>query len=406
MDEVETSWWIRVPLTLGALFAMSALACFSPSAGTLGLTADAAATDASTGHERPPATLGKSLRERLHESVLSPGAEVIEHNLLTLAAQNHADYLWSHWEELQKGADPHLETPDDVASTGETLAARLAFVGYQGKSLGENIAFRPTFEAAVQSWLESLYSRLPLLDPRMTHVGVGKAGPPGERVFVVILGRDPQSAMADATLQLFPADGSFWVQTSWNGNELPQPSAPPGGYPSGPVLSLHVGEQVLENIEATLQGPEGATVPASLFHQGNDSNLTGNIAALIPDQPLVPKTTYTLHWSANVAGSPLSIASTFDTANTSCSALAQNCGYGRACYIQGGQAACLWVGALESGASCAFMNDCSRGGGCYGVDDTPRCRSYCGGSGVLACEVQCTGGTTTLDDSDATRFCW
>ena len=326
--------------------------------------------------------------------------------LLTLAAQNHADYLLAHPEGLGPGKDPHLEDSNSPLFTGIKVQQRITYVGYTGKSLGENIASRPTSEAALQSWLETLYSRLPLMDPLMEDIGIGQAGSIYERIFVLVAGTRFKSPPETLLFRLFPAPDSTNVDTSWSGNELPQPKAPPQGYPSGPVLTLHAPDIPFDGVDGILRGPDGKKVLCSKLTQEIDPNLPVNVAALIPHEPLENEGLYSLSWQGSANGTQFSIDSSFRTRRVGCDPSGQDCGYGRACYIQQGESICLWVGPLGEGDDCLYMNDCSRGSGCYGIDDAQVCRRYCPIVGQANCDEVCEGSYSALDDKANTGFCW
>ena len=215
-------------------------------------------------------------------------SELRESALLTLAAQNHADYLLAHPESLAPGQDPHLQSPDSPLFTGLKVQQRVEAVGYEGKSLGENIARRATAESALQSWLETLYSRLPLMDPALEEIGIGEAGSIHERVYVLVAGTMADEAPVELSIRTYPPNGTDEIMADWNGNELPQPKPPPDGYPSGPVISIHTGDTPFDGISGILRNSDGQTVPCTAFSLANDPNLPAGVAAIIPHQPLTP----------------------------------------------------------------------------------------------------------------------
>ena len=337
---------------------------------------------------------------------LSGQPEVRENSLLKIAAQNHADYLAAHPEALSPGADPHLESPDSPLFTGLKVQQRVEAVGYDGKSLGENIARRATSEAALQSWLETLYSRLPLMDTSLEEIGVGEAGPLHDRVYVLVAGTQAGLTTNTTTIRTFPPDGAEDIMPQWNGNELPQPKPPPDGYPSGPVISLHTGEIPFDGVAATLRNPAGQKVSSTSFTVANDPNLLPGVAAIIAHEPLLPNAPYSVSWTGSINGDEFTIDHSFHTASNTCQPTEQDCGHGRACYIQQGKDTCLWVGPLSEGEPCLFINDCSSGLGCYGLDNTQLCRRYCVLDGPSNCDTTCSGQYSVLDDEANTGFCW
>jgi len=332
--------------------------------------------------------------------------EILQDPLLTLAAQNHADYLFAHPEGLKPGQDPHLEDPEEALFTGIKVQQRVEYVGYEGKSLGENIALRPTAEAALQSWLETLYSRLPLMDLALEEIGLGQAGPLHERVFVLVAGTQSEPLTNDTSMRVYPAAGSQNITTNWSGNELPQPTPPPAGYPSGPVISLHTAGTPFDGVAGVLRSPEGQKVPCSGFTIETDPNLPQGVAAIIPHEPLEADSLYSVTWKGSISGTAFSKEHAFETGGNNCEPVSQDCGHGRACYIQQGKDICLWVGPLEEGEECLYINDCSRGFGCYGLGNSQLCRRYCALNGPINCQEVCSGQYSVLDDEANTGFCW
>lgn len=333
-------------------------------------------------------------------------SELRESALLTLAAQNHADYLLAHPESFAPGQDPHLQSPDSPLFTGLKVQQRVEAVGYEGKSLGENIARRATAESALQSWLETLYSRLPLMDPALEEIGIGEAGSIHERVYVLVAGTTADEASVDLSIRTYPPSGADEIMADWNGNELPQPKPPPDGYPSGPVISLHTGDTPFDGMSGILRNSDGQTVPCTAFSLANDPNLPAGVAAIIPHQPLTPDSLYFVSWNGSISGTAFDTDHSFRTAPSSCRPTMHDCGHGRACYIQQGEDTCLWVGPLGEGDTCLYINDCAQGMGCYGLNNTQLCRRYCPVEGTKNCDTICSGQYSVLDDDANTGFCW
>ena len=358
-----------------------------------------------------PRTPTERVLEHLNELRVTTGQPALRENpLLTQAAQNHAAYLLAHPEGLEAGQDPHLESPDSPLFTGLKVQQRVESLGYEGRSLGENIALRSTVESALQSWLETLYSRLPLMDLALDEVGLGVAGANDERVFVLVAGSlaDPSAPkpISSKAMQVFPSEGLKKVRVEWNGNELPQPSAPPLGYPSGPVISLHSAEVPFEEVAGVLEDETGKTLEVTSFSLASDSNLPPGVAAIIPHAPLAPNSTFNIRWSGTQSGTPFEKTHSFTTGPVVCNAIGQDCGYGRACYVQQGKGVCLWAGSGTENEFCQYVNDCASGFGCYGIHDEQRCRRYCAMSGAQNCDQVCLDQYSALDDQGDTGFCW
>jgi uncharacterized protein YkwD len=378
------------------------LGCGEPDQGTVGLSPDTHQDDGVSTHEIDEAlVLVNAIREPLTGSVL------IWSDPLTEAAQNHADYLVLNGLTGSHQMVQHREEPGLPAFTGETIQERLKSVGFDGIAVGENIAIRPTVEAALQSWLESLYSRIALIRPEATHLGLGEASAGANRLVVMVIGSHKATRKKDAGAPvMMPPEGQEQVSLQWDGNEVPQPTGPPEGYPSGPMISLHFAAGRVEVQSALLEDtlhevPRGAAVLTA----AKDPFLEERDVALLPYQPLAPNRTYRVTIHVEHEGSPSTQVWQFTTRPDPCDAVEQNCGYGRGCYIQGGQPTCLWVGPQSIGSACAYMNDCTRGSGCYQLDGENQCRRYCGRQGQDACATVCPIGSSLLNDELDIGFC-
>ena len=101
------------------------------------------------------------------------------------------------------------------------------------------------------------------------------------------------------------------VPTSWGGNEGPQPPAPPGGYPSGPVLSIIFPSLNGLAITAT-EIFDAACAPLDHVSGGADLNTTAGFelgflrstVVLYPNVPLASGQTYTVNVEYTQNGTP------------------------------------------------------------------------------------------------------
>lgn len=180
-----------------------------------------------------PQTQAVDLLNALRAQVGVPG--IGGHVALHQAAQAHAAFYGVHASKYKaKGVSPHDEDASFGAGfTGKSLPARLAAAGYSGTPGPEIMAFTGSPGGAAQGWLDTVYHRLPLIDPRSSAVGYGQAVQ-GAACEVMDFGG---GAPVPATVVVYPWPGQTGVAASWSGNEGPQPPKPPQGYPSGPVLT-------------------------------------------------------------------------------------------------------------------------------------------------------------------------
>lgn len=214
---------------------------------------------------------------------------------LQAAASGHAAYLALHPERRDESA--HFQREGDRLYFGATTAGRARYFGYAGAA-SEVVNFAQRAEDAIDSWMETLYHRIPLIHPGMTEAGYGlDAG-----------GQGPVNVMLTGPLNetpgvaLWPYPGQTGVPTGWDGAEVPDPfrlypgAARPVGYPISATFGGQVAALLLRT--GTLTGPEG-DVPVMLFHPGNDSLLQDTVA-LIPRAPLTPGATYSVRLAGEV----------------------------------------------------------------------------------------------------------
>ncbi|MEE2778920.1 MAG: CAP domain-containing protein [Myxococcota bacterium] len=118
---------------------------------------------------------------------LKLGPVVVDEKLRD-AATSHAEFLAIHKSHYDtNGVSLHEQPKGLEGFTGESYTARAAFFGYEGKT-AEVVANKPTAVGALRSWMETVYHRIPLLDPKAIHVGYGEAEADGLMVNVLEVG--------------------------------------------------------------------------------------------------------------------------------------------------------------------------------------------------------------------------
>ena len=219
------------------------------------------------------------------------------------AAQAHAEFYVQHAAAYQAaGLSPHSEDASFGAGfVASSFADRMIKAGFSGSPASEVMAFTGSGVAAVDGWMETLYHRLPLIDPKSVHVGVGIAKQGKTATEVMDFGSG-QPTVSPACV-VWPWPGQTGVATSWSGNEGPQPQPPPQGYPSGPVITAHLpsGASVETHVLLDAAGGEVAHVWRDA---SNDSNLQGfdaRAVALYANEPLQPDADYTVRLDLQIA---------------------------------------------------------------------------------------------------------
>jgi hypothetical protein len=326
------------------------------------------------------------------------------------AAQGHAFFIAEHRNLYQAGISFHDEIEGKTGFLAKKYWERQAMFKSEGKALGEVIAFQRSTEAAMAQWMESVYHRIPLLDTRAA-TGAYALQVRGDNAFGVLeltQSNSPDEAIEDTKWVSYPVDGSSLVPTSWDGKESPQPMAPPGGYPSGPVFTLSAADNAPVRVaKAVLLDGSGQAVPHTLLDATNDPFFQAQTGlALYANDPLEAGVTYTIQLNGFRGDQVFQWSSTFTTTpKTDCNLLGQeSCGTGKACYPKSGATSCEWQGVIPEGGECTYQNDCASGTTCVEGE----CRRLCdsGHDGWFACEKVCDEGSySKLSDHEDVGVC-
>ena len=215
------------------------------------------------------------------------------------AAQAHAYYYLFNASQSQLSG-PGI-TSEDATLPGFTGARGIdrdrhfGFTGARGTELA-NHAF--TAAASVQSSIDSVFHRLPIVDRETVAAGFGAAhvGPLAISVLDVGAG-----AAATGDPAVYPADGQSDVPAAFTDNEVPDPlpqgTITPVGYP----VSLQVGgAQQLKVTTGRLLGPDGKELASYTLSPGGQ--LGPSQWALVPKLPLKPGARYTVEVAGTVDG--------------------------------------------------------------------------------------------------------
>ena len=222
-------------------------------------------------------------------------------DLINKAAVAHANYLQMNKRAQCYPVTPHSEEMMCAGFTGVSVEDRLTAAGYKYVASNEVINQGPLdAEAAVDSWLWTVYHRLPFLDYKLTETGFGASNQ-----WVMDFGQ-PVGAKptAPTTFMVFPVPGQRNVPVDFAGfTESPVPPAPgggkepwPDGVSSGTVISIHfptLGGTVTEHKLYSTAGGTCVAVEHTYFSETDDPNLSGwHVAFLYADEPLTEQTEY------------------------------------------------------------------------------------------------------------------
>jgi uncharacterized protein YkwD len=193
---------------------------------------------------------------------------------LDTSAQAHCDYDATNANNASCIPDAHTEVSGCAGFTGANVQAREVAAGYSktlaytevATSYGNN----PTL--AVPSWIDTVFHRIPLLDPWTVEMGYGGA----TGCDVIDIGRGMSTAAAD-TIVVYPYDGQTDVPPAWGGLEGPAPPPPPGGFPSGYPINIYA--QQLSVTEHVLTKDGDSTPIDHLWLDINSAQLQSGLQA-------------------------------------------------------------------------------------------------------------------------------
>jgi uncharacterized protein YkwD len=209
---------------------------------------------------------------------------------------------------------PHYEVAGCAGYTGSTPSERMRAAGFaSGGGGGEVMAFMENPVRAVQTWVDSVWHRIPILDTATTVMGYGSA----EGCDTIDFG--PNRRREALSLVAYPYAGQIGVTTAFDGrNEGPMPPAPTTGWPSANPISLY-GQQLLITehqlfvdgddtpLEHTWLDPTSPILPA------DQQSLLRNVVFMYANQPYLPNTTYRVKIVGTYAGGDLLREWTFTT---------------------------------------------------------------------------------------------
>jgi uncharacterized protein YkwD len=213
-------------------------------------------------------------------------------------------------------ANPHMEVMGCAGFTGQSPIDRMKTAGFTANGGGEVMAFVNSPERSVQTWVDSVWHRIPILDPTTSMLGYGSTGSPGNCDTIDF---GPGNRAAANTVLVYPYDGQINVTTTFDGSrEGPMPPAPPTGWPSANPITLYASKPVITEHVLTV---DGSTEP--IEHVWLDSNATILSASdknflrasvfMYANKPYMPNTKYRVRMSGTYTGGMLMKEWTFTT---------------------------------------------------------------------------------------------
>jgi hypothetical protein len=233
---------------------------------------------------------------------------------LDKSAQAHCNYDATNASNMSCIPDAHTEVSTCSGFTGTDVQSREVAAGYPQTLAYTEVAttFGNNPTAAVPNWVDTVFHRIPLLDPWTVDMGYGGA----TGCDVIDIGRGMSTAPTD-TIVVYPYDGMTNVPYSWSGLEGPQPPAPSGGYPSSYPVSIYA-----KSISVTTHvlTKDGDSTPIDhTWLDMNSSQVSSGLkgyfydVAFLYGAPLAKNTKYHVQITGTYAGGTLNKQWTFTT---------------------------------------------------------------------------------------------
>jgi len=175
---------------------------------------------------------------------------------ITQAAKDHATYYTTNYKSTAAfpGGNVHGEVEGFTGFTGVNFWDRMKNAGYTGSARFEVMHLIADPLLTVESWVASVYHRIPFIDPRMNEVGYGQAEVSAAAAAVMDFGASTNIAPVEtSTVILYPVPNQTAVPRAWDCNEAPNPYADVSCSSSNPVgyviTILPMGNQTFDQLE-------------------------------------------------------------------------------------------------------------------------------------------------------------
>ena len=204
---------------------------------------------------------------------------------LNASSTNHCVYYAANTADKMCTADPHGEVESCMSFTGTGPGQRMKAAGYTGNGGSEVMAFNNNPKAAIDQWINSVWHRIPLLDPWTAEIGYGAAA----GCDVMDLGRGTPAP--DSTVTVYPYDNQVDVPVDFDGSrEGPMPPAPSSGWPSGSPINVYA--KMLTVTEHVLTKDGDATPIEHVWLTAAESNFLRSGVMMYSNAPLAAMTKY------------------------------------------------------------------------------------------------------------------
>jgi hypothetical protein len=233
---------------------------------------------------------------------------------LNMSATQHCMYNAMNAGNAMCQAGRHSEVMSCTGFSGTDVAMREKAAGYSAAGSTEVLTSYGNMPGpAIKSWIDTVWHRIPVLDPWTVDLGYGGA----TGCDIIDFGRGMPTAPADKVV-VWPYDGQTMVPPSFSGRESPVPPAPSEGWPSSYPINLYA--QKLTVSEHVLTKDGDATPIPHVWMDGKSSNVDpgyryylNNTAFMYGEKPFEPNTRYRVRITGTHSAGPLAIEWTFTT---------------------------------------------------------------------------------------------
>jgi hypothetical protein len=236
---------------------------------------------------------------------------------LDTSAQAYCSYEANNASNASCVAQAHTEVSGCSGYTGADVQSREVAAGYPQSLAYTEVAttFGNNPTAAVPNWIDTVFHRIPVLDPWTTDMGYGGA----TGCDAIDIGRG-MSTVSTKAVVTYPYDGQTNVPASFSGLEGPQPPAPSGGYPSSYPVNIYA--QGLSVTQHVLTKDGDSTPLDHLWLDKNSSQLMAGLQGYFGDTaflygaPFATNTKYHVKIVGTYAGGTLDEEWSFTTGST------------------------------------------------------------------------------------------
>ncbi|WP_151447780.1 CAP domain-containing protein [Lacisediminimonas profundi] len=234
---------------------------------------------------------------------------------LDRAAQAHSDY------QKLNNVISHEETPGAPGYTGAELGERIAAAGYTFTSgryaYGEVISATGSVSgfAAAEDLITAIYHRFVIFEPTFFQAGSGSATVQGGYTYFTtnFTADGLGNGLGPAGFVTYPRPSQQNTPTNFlSDREIPDPV--PDRNEVGFPISIHADITSTVKVSSfTVRPQSGGILAAKLLSRDTDVETPSSAAALVPLDPLTPKTVYEVQFSGTINDTPVTRNWSFTT---------------------------------------------------------------------------------------------